>query len=65
MHKYHVKAVFCGTEWGKAYGFVFADNKEAALKAATDGDVEWEHWKVYDAEVQDMSEYEIMGEEDE
>ena len=65
MRRYHVKAEFSGTEWGKVYGFVYAENKEAALKAATDGDVEWEQWKVYDSEVNHMDEYEVLGEDPE
>ena len=61
--KFHVKADFSGLEWGHVYGFVFAENEEAAIKAAANGDVEWEAWDVYDSEVQDMSEFEVIGKE--
>lgn len=60
MPKYRIKADFTGQEWGHCFGYVEADTKEEAVKIAEDGFIDWEEFKVYDSELTELSDFEVL-----
>lgn len=62
MPKYYIKAEFNGQEWGHCFGMVEADTKEEAIRLASEGDIDWEEFKVYDSELIELSDFEVIDE---